>query len=162
MLLTKVISGGQTGADQGALRAAKRYGIPTGGTAPKDFRTEVGCVEELHSLYGLQASNDSDYLTRTEENVKNSSATLILSTSADSIGTAATIRCCRKYHKPYMVLSPELFHAHEVLNFIRNNFNHRPGVLNVAGNRESVSPGATEKVYALLLVVLHHLEGCNR
>lgn len=30
-MLDKVISGGQTGADQGGLRAARTAGIPTGG-----------------------------------------------------------------------------------------------------------------------------------
>jgi hypothetical protein len=36
----KVISGGQTGADQGGLRAAKAAGIPTGGWAPRGWLVE--------------------------------------------------------------------------------------------------------------------------
>jgi hypothetical protein len=32
--LTRLISGGQTGADQGGLRAARAAGIETGGWAP--------------------------------------------------------------------------------------------------------------------------------
>src|SRR5262249_12492939 len=40
MLLDKVISGGQTGADQGALRAARATGIPTGGWAPRRWLVE--------------------------------------------------------------------------------------------------------------------------
>ena len=44
--IIKVISGGQTGADQGGLEGAMTYSIlskhkvSTGGTAPKNFRTE--------------------------------------------------------------------------------------------------------------------------
>src|SRR5262249_6057013 len=41
-MIGKVISGGQTGVDQVALRAAKACGIPTGGWAPKGWRTEDG------------------------------------------------------------------------------------------------------------------------
>lgn len=41
-MLTKVISGGQTGVDQAALRAAKAARIPTGGYAPKGWLTEDG------------------------------------------------------------------------------------------------------------------------
>jgi hypothetical protein len=34
-VIDKVVSVGQTGADQAALRAARAFGIPTGGLAPK-------------------------------------------------------------------------------------------------------------------------------
>jgi hypothetical protein len=34
-MLERVISGGQTGADQAGLAAAKRLGVPTGGFMPK-------------------------------------------------------------------------------------------------------------------------------
>jgi Circularly permutated YpsA SLOG family len=39
MLLKKIISGGQTGADQAGLRTAKRLGIETGGWMPQGWRT---------------------------------------------------------------------------------------------------------------------------
>ena len=42
MFLTKIISGGQTGADYGALLAAHALGLETGGWAPKGWRTEDG------------------------------------------------------------------------------------------------------------------------
>lgn len=43
----RIISGGQTGADQGALVAAKQLGIETGGWTPRGFLTEAGpCPEE--------------------------------------------------------------------------------------------------------------------
>jgi hypothetical protein len=40
-MIGKVISGGQTGVDQAALRAAKACGIPTGGWAPIDLLRPV-------------------------------------------------------------------------------------------------------------------------
>jgi hypothetical protein len=41
-MLEHVISGFQIGVDQGAMRAAKAAGIPTGGAMPKGFLTEDG------------------------------------------------------------------------------------------------------------------------
>jgi hypothetical protein len=49
MIPNIIISGGQTGADQGGLFAAEILKIKTGGYAPKGYRTEVpskqhGCI----------------------------------------------------------------------------------------------------------------------
>ena len=53
MSLRKVVSGGQTGADQAGLRAARAAGIETGGWAPKGWETEEGPAPWL-SDYGLK------------------------------------------------------------------------------------------------------------
>lgn len=74
----KVISGGQTGIDQAALRAAKRCGISTGGFAPKGYRTEIGAMRSLKTEYGLEEMGSSDYPTRTRANISTSHATLIV------------------------------------------------------------------------------------
>jgi hypothetical protein len=39
-MLERVISGGQTGVDQAALRAAQACGLETGGYAPLGWETE--------------------------------------------------------------------------------------------------------------------------
>jgi hypothetical protein len=46
-MIEKVMSGGQTGADHGGLRAARRCGIATGGWAPRGWLTEAGPAEWL-------------------------------------------------------------------------------------------------------------------
>ena len=51
--LTKIISGGQTGADMGALLAARDLGMESGGVAPKGWRTEDGPQETLLLSFGL-------------------------------------------------------------------------------------------------------------
>ncbi len=51
MTLKKIISGGQTGADQAALDAAIKYGFPHGGWIPKGRRAEDG---PLSTEYNLQ------------------------------------------------------------------------------------------------------------
>lgn len=159
MLLTKVISGGQTGADQGALQAARAAGIATGGTAPKGYRTERGSMRELlQGTYGLAESASEDYPPRTEQNVLAADATLILSHDHQSAGTLATLRFCKKHRKDYYITTPELMNAWEIFQFVRDRFK-TPGVLNVAGNRESSFPGIQQKTDVLLQCVFHHLQG---
>ena len=53
-MLTKIISGGQTGADQVALSVAVRLGLKTGGYAPLRYMTEDGPDPTL-ARYGLEA-----------------------------------------------------------------------------------------------------------
>ena len=45
MLISKIISGGQTGADRAALDVAIEFGIPHGGWIPKGRKTERGLEE---------------------------------------------------------------------------------------------------------------------
>ncbi len=51
MRVTRIVSGGQTGADQGALMAAKRLGLSTGGWMPQGFTTEAGTRPDYGPLY---------------------------------------------------------------------------------------------------------------
>ena len=53
-MLKRVISGGQTGVEQVALRAAKALGIETGGWAPIGWKTEEGESAWLGAEYGLE------------------------------------------------------------------------------------------------------------
>lgn len=48
-MIKKIISGGQTGADQAALDVAIKLGIPHGGWIPKGRKTEDGpLTDRLH------------------------------------------------------------------------------------------------------------------
>jgi hypothetical protein len=53
MLITKLVSGGQTGADRAALEAAESLGITTGGWAPRDFQTCAGKDLSLKTRFHL-------------------------------------------------------------------------------------------------------------
>jgi predicted Rossmann-fold nucleotide-binding protein len=55
-MLTRVISGGQTGVDQAALRAAKTRGIATGGFAPKGWLTEKASWCSLYRVKTILGS----------------------------------------------------------------------------------------------------------
>ncbi|KKL28978.1 hypothetical protein LCGC14_2369790, partial [marine sediment metagenome] len=77
MKLLKVISGGQTGADQGGLEAGKELGLETGGTAPLGWKTEDGPQPELLKGFGLRECTQPGYPVRTRRNVLTSDGTVI-------------------------------------------------------------------------------------
>lgn len=74
MKISKIVSGGQTGADRGGLDAAIELGIPHGGWCPKGRKSEDGVIPEK---YLLKEMSSADYLKRTEQNVVDSDATVI-------------------------------------------------------------------------------------
>jgi Circularly permutated YpsA SLOG family len=83
MRLEKVISGGQTGADQAGLRATQAAGIPTGGCAPKGWQTEYGPAPWL-AEYGLTERLKASYPARTGANARESDGTIWFGTTDSS------------------------------------------------------------------------------
>lgn len=148
---SKIISGGQTGADYGGLKAAKSLGIETGGMAPLRYRTEEGPKKVLKYLYYLEESDSYSYVPRTEQNIIDSDATLIFAENVSSSGTKLTIKFCIKHNKPYYVYDTYCSDPRSLLEFLDK---HKPSVINVAGNRESVAPGICKEVVRVLLEVL--------
>jgi hypothetical protein len=147
---SKILSGGQTGADMGGLVAAKRLGITTGGCAPKGYKTEVGEQAAMLKSFGLVEHDSSNYKHRTKENVINSDATLILATDPSSDGTRITILYCEELAKPFLVVYPGNDAIPEIRDFMNAK---KPNVLNIAGNRESKSKGITAKTEAIIQAV---------
>lgn len=145
-MIEKIISGGQTGVDQIGLIVGRKLGLQTGGTAPKGFRTEDGPNPKL-AEYGLIESWSSDYPPRTEDNVRNSDATIWLGTN-DSPGFKSTFGFIRK-HSKLSISNPtyEIF-----MNFLRNNPHIR--TLNVAGNRGSKLLKSQRTEYGKLLMTV--------
>ena len=140
--IAKIISGGQTGADQAGLYAARDCGIKTGGMAPKGWRTEAG-PNLILPKFGLIESDSTSYIPRTKFNIQNSDATIIL-ISENSPGSRLTFAHCTKIRKPVLIVNrKELIKSDAVSNVAKWISEYLPsnGVLNVAGNRESVSPG---------------------
>jgi hypothetical protein len=62
-MITRIISGGQTGADRAALDFAIKSNIPHGGWLPKGRRTEDG---RLPDHYQLREMPSGDYSKRTK------------------------------------------------------------------------------------------------
>ena len=149
MTITKIISGGQTGADQAALFTARMLHIPTGGTAPKGWRTETGPEPSLAG-YGLVESDSPAYSLRTMQNVRDSDGSAVFG-RIESYGSAVTIQLCEKFDKPHIVnpTGPELAEWCEA--------NHI-SVLNVAGNRASRTPGIFDQVEGVLVAAFGAIE----
>lgn len=153
-MLKKVISGGQTGADIAGLRAAKRCGIETGGTAPLNYAIENGRNCDLGRVFGLKQSQSQGWTLRTKQNVLDADATLILAHKIKSAGTQLTIEFCVFYKKPYKIVKcsekgiPNPGEMDEARNWLKL-FN--PTTLNIAGNRESKCPGLEKGAEAFLI-----------
>jgi hypothetical protein len=131
----KIVSGGQTGVDRGALDAAMALGIPHGGWCPKGRRAEDGAVP---SIYQLAETDSPQYAVRTERNVLQSDATLILCHGRPSGGTELTLRLAERHQRPYLVVDAGAPPSAKVRRWLAKI---RPATLNVAGPRESQAPG---------------------
>lgn len=154
MILEQIISGGQTGADQGALAAAKELGLKTGGWMPMHFRTETGPHPDLGQLYGMQEHSAWAYPPRTEANVSMSDGTLLIGDPLSN-GSRLTRKLCADKSKPIFIVLQATFYNQLVLEHFRSWLGrHKIKVLNVAGNRESVAPGIHDVCKNFLLTAL--------
>lgn len=148
--INRVISGGQTGADQGGLEAAYNLGIKTGGTAPANYLTESGVNLELRDKYGLVQSKSSNYPPRTKANVRDADVTLWFG-DYDSPGGKLTTRYAESIGKEWMIGGtynlrlPVPQSITDSLAVVLYDICMERGVtrvtLNIAGNRESRNPG---------------------
>ncbi|MBW1940519.1 MAG: putative molybdenum carrier protein [Deltaproteobacteria bacterium] len=134
-MIKKIISGGQTGADQAALDVAIMLDIPHGGWIPKGRKTEKG---RLPDKYKLKEMPTSSYPKRTERNILDSDGTLIISRGKLTGGSALTQNLSNKHNRPciHIDLNQTIeFEAVVEINawVMENNIE----VLNVAGPRES-------------------------
>ena len=152
--LTRIISGGQTGADQGALMAAGDLGVPTGGTAPGGWQTETGPQEQLLKSYGLEECSERGYDARTRINVRIADGTLIVGPYEEG-GTALTVRFATEAAKPAFFVPFDLEEGKRSAGaFLAWLDQYRVRVLNVAGARESRCPGLQEFTRAFLVTAL--------
>lgn len=134
--VTKIISGGQIGADQAGLEFARRHGIATGGMCPAGYRTADGPMPGLlGELYGLQPTRAYGYKNRTYLNVSHSCGTIIFCRDCNSPGTRCTVNACIAYKRPYLMVPvgiPYKIAPSIVAKWITDN---NIKILNIAGNR---------------------------
>lgn len=148
-------SGGQTGADRGALDAAREAGVPICGWCPPG-----GLAEDMPQAPGLllrypelKEGASQGYVERTAWNVRDSHATLIIAPAGlePCSGTEMTARFAEDYDRPCLVIR-----SIEELGAVRTwlaTLGHGL-TLNVAGPRESKTPGTyalTKRIVGLLL-----------
>lgn len=163
--LRKVISGGQTGVDQAALRAAQACGIAIGGWCPPGRESEAGPIPAQFPLRETQVERSTDApdvprSLRTEWNVRDADAVLVLIRTrqgpADP-GTAWAAECAHRYGRPLLVCDPdESAAAARIVEWLRG----APiavTTLSVGGPSERTEPGIGAAAYALLVDVFGRL-----
>lgn len=135
MALAKIVSGGQTGVDRGALDAALEAGFPCGGWVAEGRTAEDG---PLHERYPLRELAGAGYEERTLKNVLDSDGTAILHSGTLEGGTRQTMLHCVEHGKPFELIDGARIGpqdaALKLADFIERN---RLAVLNVAGPRAS-------------------------
>lgn len=95
-----IISGGQTGVDRAAFDFALENDIGIGGFIPKGRRAEDGKIPSKYP--NLVETETRNYAIRTELNVQNSDATLILSHGKLTGGSLFTRRFAKRHKKPFL------------------------------------------------------------
>lgn len=150
MRLCRIISGGQTGVDRGALDAALVAGFPCGGWCPADRFAEDGEIPERYPLTpvpgavlgpaGERSAREiaTQYRARTLKNVQDSDGTVILYRQTLSGGTLMTQKLCLRERRPLIALDAERLTALRAADaVVRFSEEHEIRALNVAGPRAS-------------------------
>jgi hypothetical protein len=157
-MIRKIISGGQTGADQAALDAAIKLGMPHGGWIPKGRLTENGPLPDKYKLAEMPGTS---YVLRTEQNVIDSNGTLIISHGKLSDGSDYTRRMAIKHHRPWLHIDLNKTPAFKAATLIRSWIEENTiEILNVAGPRTSKDNQIYRAVLKLIESV-HYMELMN-
>ena len=161
--LAKVISGGQTGVDQAALRAAQASGLAIGGWCPPGRESEAGPIPARFPLRETPVERSPDApdvprSLRTEWNVRDADAALVLTAPREAgrdPGTAWAVECARRYGRPLLVCDPaDAEAAASIAAWLRAS---PIATLSVGGPSERTQPGIGEAAYALLVDVFGQL-----
>ena len=145
----KIVSGGQTGVDRAALDAALELEMSAGGWCPRGRRALDGAISDF---YPLNETPSGRYEERTEWNVRDSDATLILHEGPLTGGTALTLSLAKRYARPFFLV--ELTELPGILAVRRWLWEETILVLNVAGPREVSCPGIYARAYEFMRKLL--------
>lgn len=152
MRLRKIISGGQTGVDRGALDAALEAGFPCGGWCPEGRKAADGSIDARYPVVVLPGAG---YRKRTIQNIRDSDGTVILCEGPPVGGSALTLAQCQRLGKPCLVIDSRdcapAAAAREIVQFVAT---HRVETLNLAGPSEERTPGARAYAQAAVSEVL--------
>jgi hypothetical protein len=150
MVLRKVVSGCQTGADIAGQDAAIAFEIESGGWVPRGRINESG---KIPLDYKVQEADKYGYKQRTEWNIRDSDGTIIFTYSPLSTGSLYTYNYCKHLNKPCKLVFLDALKEfdstiQDLKEFIIDN---KIQVLNVAGSREGKHPGIYREVRQILL-----------
>ena len=180
--LQRIVSGGQTGVDRAALDVALELGIAQGGWCPRGRLAEDGRIADRYRLVETESSEyrvrteqnvlDSDGTlvlfrgvsggeemgtgseprSRKAGDVRCGEVPVPISSPSLSGGTELTLRLAEAHGRPVLAIDLDRPPTVEVvLAWLRG---HGIAVLNVAGPRESQSPGIGQRAAAFLRQLL--------
>ncbi len=136
VLIERIVCGGQTGADRAALDWAITHGVPHGGWCPAGRIAEDGVIPARYQL--TEVPDGGGYRQRTEVNVHDSDATLIVSIAPQLTGgTHETMLFARRLAKPWLHVHSGMDWRQALRAWIEAN---AISTLNVAGPRASKAP----------------------
>jgi len=152
-MISKIVSGGQTGVDRAALDAAIRLGIPHGGWIPKGRLAEDGPIPET---YSMRETRTAEYTERTERNVRDSDGTLLITRGKPTGGSEYTRDTARRHGRPFLHMDLNRMPAFEaalaISRWVAENSIRK---LNVAGSRASKDPGIYRDALGLIEAVYY-------
>jgi hypothetical protein len=156
--IRKVISGGQTGVDQAALRAAQDCGLETGGWCPPGRLCETGMIPDRFPLQETPEDRsplapDIPRSQRTEWNIRDSDASLILRPASLAVdpGTDWAEQYAARLGRPVLIVDPWDPDAADRIRAWLDSLEIR--TLSVGGPSESTAPGIGDQVYTVLVRV---------
>jgi Circularly permutated YpsA SLOG family len=182
--LLRIVSGGQTGVDRGALDVALDLGVECGGWCPAGRLAEDGMIPERYPVVEL---TDGGYAERTAQNVADSDGTLIISNGEPIGGTRETVERCVEMQKPYLVIDCKVVPIDQAIDLAVGFVSHlssranameltnvrtrltaekAPGRrgnlgLNVAGPRASQWQEGHAVTYQIISAILRRMSGQN-
>jgi hypothetical protein len=145
MMIERIVSGGQTGADRAALDWAIVHQVSHGGWCPEGRLSEDGAIPERYLVEELPGAG---YRQRTKANVRDSDATLIISISSIlSGGSLETAKFAGSLRKPWL-------HLHQAMDWkvVLDEWVclRQISILNVAGPRSSKEPAVGTFTFVVL------------
>ncbi len=156
----RIVSGGQSGCDQAALRAAKAAGLKTCGWMPRGWLTEDGPAPWLAEAFGLKEHPEASYPPRTRANIHAADALLWFG-NPYSPGGRLTLSLATEASIDVFVVLTESTPADVVdwlIGMVLPGHEETGISLMVAGNRESKTPGIGARVEAFLTDVFRLLK----
>jgi len=154
---SKIISGGQTGVEIGALQGVLEHNrkketshkISTGGSMMRNFMTEKRSSPQYAHIFGLTDCDSLAESTKDYRNIANSEVTLLVTTDADSVKCRSIQRRCNIVGKECYIYD---INEDMSISLFRPILDYK--VINVTGDPESQSPGIKNLTTVLVKALL--------